>query len=62
MSDGRFKEAARRLIDSLPDDATWDDLMHAIHVRRTIETGLADAAAGRVASVEDVRERFGLPR
>jgi hypothetical protein len=27
------KEQARRLVESLPDDATWDDLMYAIHVR-----------------------------
>ncbi|HEX9940006.1 MAG TPA: hypothetical protein VGB15_22920 [Longimicrobium sp.] len=54
------KEQARRLVDSLPDDATWDDLMYAIHVRQSVEEGLADADAGRVTSVDEVRASFGL--
>src|SRR5205085_7074312 len=28
-----IKEEARRLIEKLPDDATWDDVMHEIYVR-----------------------------
>ncbi len=34
------KEDAHRLIDQLPDNATWDDLMHNIYVREVIEKGL----------------------
>jgi predicted transcriptional regulator len=49
-----IKEEARRLIDKLPDDATWDDVMHEIYVRQAIEAGLADSGAGRLTSVEDV--------
>jgi hypothetical protein len=56
-----IKEEARRLIDSLPDDSTWEDLMYRIYVRETIEAGLADSEAGRVIDVEDVRKEFGLP-
>ena len=55
------KEEALRLIDTLPDDSTWEDLMYAIYVRKTIELGLADSEAGRVVSVEEVRKDFGLP-
>lgn len=36
--------------------------MREVYVHRSIEVGQADAAAGRVAAVEDVRESFGLPR
>jgi hypothetical protein len=54
------KEEAKRLIDRLPEDVTWDDLMHAIYVRLSIERGLADSAAGKVTDVADVRTRFGL--
>lgn len=56
-----IKEEARRLIEQLPENSTWDDLMHEIYVRQTIEAGLADVKAGRVISVEQVRKRFGLP-
>lgn len=54
------KEEARRLVENLPDDVTWDDLMYRIYVRQAIEAGLADSEANRVVDVEDVRKRFGL--
>jgi hypothetical protein len=56
-----IKEAARRIIDHLPDDATWEDLIYRIHVRQSIEAGLRDSEAGRVESVHEVRRSFGLP-
>jgi hypothetical protein len=56
------KQEAKRLVDELPDDATWDDLMYTIYVRQSIEAGIRDADAGRVLSVDEVRARFGLPR
>ncbi|HEX8073316.1 MAG TPA: hypothetical protein VF546_25450 [Pyrinomonadaceae bacterium] len=55
MSTANMKEEARRLIEKLPDDATWDDLMHEIYVRQAIEAGLADMEAGRVKDVDQVR-------
>jgi hypothetical protein len=55
-----IREQARRLIDNLPPDATWDDLMHQIYVRQAIESGLTDADAGGTMDVREVRARFGL--
>lgn len=57
-----IKEEARRLIDKLPENSTWDDLMYEIYVRQTIEAGLADSEAGRVTPVDQVRAKFGLPK
>jgi len=54
------KDEARKLVDGLPEQATWDDLMYAIYVRQSVEAGLADSQAGKVVSVEEVRKRFGL--
>ena len=51
---------AHRLIDALPDGATWDDVMYRVYVRQCIESGIQDADAGRVVDVEEVRRRFGL--
>jgi hypothetical protein len=56
-----IKEEARKLIDKLPDNSTWDDLMYEIYVRQVVEAGLADSQAGKVFSVKDVRAKFGLP-
>ena len=55
------KDLAHRLIDQLPDDATWDDLIYEIYVRQAIEQGLADSEAGRTMDVREVREKYGLP-
>ena len=45
MATANIKEEARKLIDKMPDDSTWDDLMHKIYVRQAIESGLADSQA-----------------
>ena len=55
-----IREEAHRLVDHLPDDATWDDLLYEIYVRQSIEAGLADGRAGRVIPVAEVRKRLGL--
>jgi len=54
------KAAARRLVEALPDDATWEDLQYAIYVRQAIEAGLKDCREGRTVSLEEARRRFGL--
>ena len=60
MSTVNVKKEAIRLIEKLPEDMTWEDLMHEIYVRQSIEAGLADSEAGRVTDVADVRSKFGL--
>ncbi len=60
MQTQNVKEEARKLVENLPDDVTWDDLMYRIYVRQSIEAGLADSEADRVVDVEEVRRQFGL--
>ena len=55
------KSAARQLVDSLPDHATWDDVMYRVYVRQAIEAGRQDVAEGRLVDVAEVRRQFGLP-
>ncbi len=57
-----IKQEARRLVEELPEGATWDDLMYRIYVRQAIEDGLRDSEAGRTVDVAEVRARFGLPK
>jgi predicted transcriptional regulator len=54
------KTQAVRLIEQLPEDATWEDLQYAIYVQQAIEAGLEDVKAGRVYTTEEVRKRLGL--
>ena len=55
-----IKSEAHRLIDTLPENATWDDVMYRVYVRQCIDAGIEDADAGRVVEVDEVRRRFGL--
>ena len=61
MQNIKVKEEAERLIQDLPEDATWDDLMQKIYVRQAIEAGLADSQAGRTIDVKEIRKKLGLP-
>jgi len=56
-----IKEDARQLLDNLPENATWEDLMYEIYVRQAIEAGIEDSDAGRTMDVAEVRAKFGLP-
>jgi hypothetical protein len=55
------REQAHKLVDLLPPQATWDDLMHEIYVRQAIEQGLADSQAGHTKTVKEVRAKYRLP-
>ncbi|NES18089.1 MAG: hypothetical protein F6K41_03980 [Symploca sp. SIO3E6] len=54
------KQEARRILEELAEDATWDDLMYKIYVRQAIESGLKDSNAERTLDIEQVRAKFGL--
>jgi predicted transcriptional regulator len=60
MPTTNVKEQARKIIESLPNNTTWEDLISRLHVRAAIEAGISDADAGRVAEVAEVRAEFGL--
>lgn len=60
MSTLSVKEEARRLVDRLPEDATWEDLQYEVYVRQAIEAGLKDAREGRTVPLAEARRRFGL--
>ena len=55
-----LKQKAHRLVNDLPESATWEDLTYRIYVREAIEAGLKDSDQGRTLSVEAVRASFNL--
>jgi hypothetical protein len=56
-----IKAEARRLVEHLPEDATWDDLLYQVYVHQSIEAGLKDCREGRTIPVAEARRRLGLP-
>ena len=59
MNTSNVKEEAHRLVDRLSADATWDDLMYEIYVRKAIERGLEDSESKNVQDVSVVRQNSG---
>jgi len=47
MSKKELKKEVENLLNDLPDDASWDDLMYRIYVRQSIEEGLKDSERGK---------------
>ena len=60
MPTSNLKQQAHDLIDRLPDNAGWDDVVYEMVTRREIELGLADSEANRTTPVEDIAKEFGL--
>jgi predicted transcriptional regulator len=52
------RDAAKAILDKLPDDASWEDVQYHLYVRQQIEAGLVDDAAGRLIDTDDMRRRL----
>ena len=52
------KEEAVKLINKLPDQATWDDIMYEFYVKEKLEVALEAAQKGLVVPHEEVKKRF----
>ena len=55
-----IRDKVTETIKTLPDNASWDDVMYRIYVRQKIENGLKDVTDGNTVTVSDVRRSFGL--
>jgi hypothetical protein len=60
LKDTDIKSKVSETLRTLPDDASWEDVMYRIYVRQKIESGMKDVAQGDTVSVAEVRKRFGL--
>ena len=60
MAEPMRKDEAHELVNRMPENATWDDLIDEIYVRQVIEQGLSDSKAGKTTDVAEVRRRYGL--
>ncbi len=59
------KEQVRQLLDTLPDNATLNDIryqlndsLYTLYVRQQIELGIQDSLAGRTVSHADMKKRY----
>ena len=52
------KLAAKAVLDTLPEDASWEDVQYHLYVRQQIEAGLEDEVAGRLIDTAEMRQRL----
>jgi predicted transcriptional regulator len=55
---GSAKEEVRRILEHIPDNASFEDIQYHIYVREKIERGLRDVKEGRGLSQEEVERRM----
>ena len=52
------RDEIRKLLDALPDDATWEDVQYSISVRERVERGRREAAQGNLIDQEEIEGRM----
>ena len=52
------KESVKHVLDSLPDDSTLDDVIHALYIKAKFERGEGQIREGNGVSDEEARERL----
>ncbi len=52
------KEKAKKVIDTLPDQADMDDIMHALYVQAKFEHGEREIEEGKGIPHEEVKKRL----
>jgi hypothetical protein len=48
------KEEIRKMFESPPDDATWEDIQYSLYVRERIERGRREAHEGKVIDQDEI--------
>ncbi len=52
------KQAAKQIIDRLPEQASWDDIMYKLYVKQKIEKGLDAIEQGHTLSHKEAKRQL----
>jgi predicted transcriptional regulator len=52
------KEEVRQLLDTLPEDASYEEIQYHIYVRQAIQRGLEAADRGELVEQEEIERRM----
>jgi predicted transcriptional regulator len=58
MTTATAKEQIRKMLDELPEEASFEDIQYHIYVRQKIERGIQDVAEGRVVDEDEAERRL----
>ena len=52
------KDSAKQVIDTLPDEATIDDIIHALYVKAKFDRGEQEIREGKGISHKEAKQRL----
>ncbi len=52
------KQEVRELLDTLPDDSTFEDIQYHLYVRQKVPRGIRDINDGRTYSQDEVEKQM----
>jgi predicted transcriptional regulator len=52
------KEIAKKVIDTLPDEASIDDIMHALYIQAKFDKGIQEIEGGKGIPHEEAKKRM----
>jgi len=52
------KDEIKQVLESQPDDSSYDELLRELAFKRMVDKGLADAEQGNVVSNEEMHSRI----
>lgn len=52
-----IKDEAKKIIEKLPEQATWDDIIYHLYVRKKISNSLEAAERQEIVDHEEVKKR-----
>lgn len=58
MSSLSIKESVKDLIDKLPEDSNYEDIIAEIYFKHQVEEGLAELDSGKGVPHEEVKRRL----
>jgi len=53
-----LKDTAKQVIDALPDEASMDDIIHALYIRIKFEHGEREIREGKDVSHKEAKQRL----
>jgi len=58
MNTSNIKESVKALIDKLPEDSNYEDIIAEIYFKHQVEEGIAELDNGKGVSHEEVKRRL----
>ena len=52
------KDQIKQILESQPDDSSYDEILRELAFKRMVDKGLADIKSGRVISNEEMKTRI----